>query len=571
MAEIPRVQGFRAQIAQAPGAATPQVSFGQQQRPEMAFQAQAQYQDTLGQVLDRISQTLFGVAEKQTVEEGMQYVVGNPASEQAMKDMIAGKTETPDLGNPFNLYNAAVRKARSIELAAYAEREGKRKATELLTKAELGQTTTEQALNDLRSYTDGASKSLARMDPDASLKFRATMNVIGSSVIDGVAKAELKRHQLKNEAGAEMEFNDTLSNIAAMLDTDVVSPDIERKIVALQEGFFQNTGVTVSLESSQAYAKRFRDGVEQMKAGKVVKFISQSDNPTKAYDDVVRGKTQDQYINSLVSTRSPLRFRILDAASKELRAMNSLQEQQEQIDARQVNVLEAEFYDALASNNMGRVSEILGQVRTLSPTKYVAMKKDSSGAGVFAVTDNPLVVSDLELRVNAPYGKVITVGEIAKQRSQLTQATFVRLVNSAKSANDEQIKMMKEQAANQLGMARGPVLNRDIQRQRQEKAISDLEVRFVNARRLNPNLDPFEWLDANFESSTKISTQNTDKEIVSRVTSRTNKTIAAFDAAIKDAQRTNQADQHARLIKERNELQDAIKQGLVDENGNAKK
>ena len=308
-----------------------------------------------------------------------------------------------------------------------------------------------------------------------------------------------------------------------------------------------------------------------MKAGKVVKFISQSDNPTKAYDDVVRGKTQDQYINSLVSTRSPLRFRILDAASKELRAMNSIQEQQEQIDARQVNVLEAEFYDALASNNMGRVSEILAQVRTLSPTKYVAMKKDSSGAGVFAVTDNPLVVSDLELRVNDPYGKVITVGEIAKQRSQLTQATFVRLVNSAKSANDEQIKMMKEQAANRLGMSKGPVLNRDIQRQRQEKAVADLEVRFVNERRLNPNLDPFVWLDANFESSTKISTQNTDKEIVSRVTSRTNKTIAAFEAAIKDAQRTNQADQHARLIKERNQLQDAIKQGLVDENGNAKK
>lgn len=571
MAELPRVQGFRAQIAQAPGAATPQVSFGQQQRPEMAFQAQAQYQNTLGQVLDRISSTLFGVAEKRTVEEGTQYVVGNPASEQAMQDMISGKAEVPDLGNPMNLYNSAVRKARAIELSSYAEREGKRIGVELLAKAERGEVDTDKALATLQAFSDGTSKKLAVMDSDASLKFRAAMNVYGSTIIDKVSQSELKRFQLKNEAATELEYDNTLSIVAAMLDSDVISPDVEKKIVAAQENFYQNSAVSVSLEAASAYRERFRNDINQMKAGVVVKYISTAEDPAAAYEQVARGRTTNQYVNSLVSPGSALRFRIMDAAGKELRAINSMQEQQQQIGERRVNVLEAEFFDSLANNDTNRVQEILAEVRTLSPAKYVSMKKDSSGAGVFAMTDNALVVADLELKLNDPYRGVITVGEVAKYRNQLTQGTFVRLVNAAKAGNDEQIKMMKDEAANRLGMSRGPVLNRDIQRQRQEKAVSSLESRFLSARRLDPNLDPLAWLDANFETVTKTATDTADKNAVSRVTSRTYKTLPAFDQAIREAQLNKQADQYARLVKERQELADAIQNGLVDEKGNAKK
>jgi hypothetical protein len=73
MAELIRTQGFRTQVQNVPGAATPSVSFGQR-RPEIAFQAQANYQNNIAQAIDRMSNTLFGLSEAFGQEAGQQYV-----------------------------------------------------------------------------------------------------------------------------------------------------------------------------------------------------------------------------------------------------------------------------------------------------------------------------------------------------------------------------------------------------------------------------------------------------------------------------------------------------------------
>jgi hypothetical protein len=73
MAELIRTQGYRTQVQNVPGAATPSVSFGQR-RPEIAFQAQANYQNNIAQAIDRMSNTLFGLSETFGQEAGQQYV-----------------------------------------------------------------------------------------------------------------------------------------------------------------------------------------------------------------------------------------------------------------------------------------------------------------------------------------------------------------------------------------------------------------------------------------------------------------------------------------------------------------
>lgn len=73
-------------------------------------------------------------------------------------------------------------------------------------------------------------------------------------------------------------------------------------------------------------------------------------------------------------------------------------------------------------------------------------------------------------------------------------------------------------------------------------------------------------------SATTESEASGDSErMIAKVTSRTYKTVADFEDAIKTAKKIGNNDQYNMLVRQRNELQDAIKQGLVDENGNTKK
>jgi hypothetical protein len=81
---------------------------------------------------------------------------------------------------------------------------------------------------------------------------------------------------------------------------------------------------------------------------------------------------------------------------------------------------------------------------------------------------------------------------------------------------------------------------------------------------------PFQWLDANFETSTAASDAQANASLVAKVNGRTYRTEAAFTAAIKEAQKRSDADRVTQLTAELGELREAIRLNLVDEKGNKK-
>jgi hypothetical protein len=237
MAELIRTQGYRTQVQGVPGAATPSVSFGQS-RPEIAFQAQANYQQTIAQALDRMSNTMFGLAETFGQEAGQQYVAENRITEQQLKDMVAGKID-PELvsGSSMNVFSAAARKARIIEVSGHVLAEGRKLANDLMIQAEEGKVDTQTATSNLSSFMDNAGSSLAQIDPDASLRFRANMATIGSTVIDKVAQVELKRRQAVNRAKMDLSRDDTLRVMNHLLTQDTVNPEIIQYLGCLRRVF----------------------------------------------------------------------------------------------------------------------------------------------------------------------------------------------------------------------------------------------------------------------------------------------------------------------------------------------
>jgi hypothetical protein len=237
---------------------------------------------------------------------------------------------------------------------------------------------------------------------------------------------------------------------------------------------------------------------------------------------------------------------------------------------RQAVKFEADFADALAAGDRERMNDILDDVRSVSPKTYSTLKKVlSEGGGVFAFTDNGNVVADLERRLNDPYGAKVTVNEVFNKRNLLTQGTFSKYINAAKAMEDEQVRLMEDQAASMLGMMRGAVLMPGVERARQERALSDLKVKFFNERRRNPDVDVFDFLDRNFEKTKSTATQATDNEVFNKLQSFTYKSEQAFTDAIRNAENPNSknAAQANTLKQQRTEFLDAVKNGVIDENG----
>ena len=571
MAELIRTQGYRTQVQGVPGAATPSVSFGQR-RPEIAFQAQANYQNNIAQAIDRMSNTLFGLSEAFGQEAGQQYVAESPITAQQLKDMVAGKID-PELvsGSPMNVFSAAVRKARAIEVSGHVLAEGRKLANDLMIQAEEGKVDTQTATSNLSSFMDNAGSSLAQIDPDASLRFRANMATIGSTVIDKVAQVELKRRQAVNRAKMDLSKEHLLgvmNNLLTQTVVSVESPLIYQTLATLEESFYNEASVMLSPAAAEGYRTEFRKDIERLKLNLVAGYVTGADNPIAAFDQLRKGKTNNEFINSLVAPTGTNRMAMLDAARKELSAFNTLEEQRVAENERQAVKSEADFADALAAGDRERMNAILDDVRSVSPKTYSTLKKVlSEGGGVFAFTDNGNVVADLERRLNDPYGAKVTVQEVFEKRGFLTQGTFSKYINAAKAMEDEQVRLMEDQAASMLGMMRGAVLMPGVERARQERALSDLKVKFFNERLRNPNVDVFQFLKDNFNDTKATATATTDSQVFQEIQSFTYKTRESLDKAIRDARRSGNNAQANTLTQQLTKFEDAVKNGVIDENG----
>lgn len=210
MAELPQIQSGRVQLAGAPSAVTPGINMPQVEYT--GLKAGAQYQNNVSATLDQLSQRLFGMASDYAKQAGMQYVADNPISDEQMNAAINGDVSTLKLGGSFNVFDQAVRKARAFEVSASMEAEARNELTTLLTKMEAGDktVTTKSVQEKINNMMTGYSKSLAQVDPEASLKFRATISTTGNTILAKAAELEIKRAKQERLIKFDQDFDNTL-------------------------------------------------------------------------------------------------------------------------------------------------------------------------------------------------------------------------------------------------------------------------------------------------------------------------------------------------------------------------
>jgi hypothetical protein len=151
-------------------------------------------------------------------QAAMEEVANTPLTPQQLEMAKNGDMSQLGVGgSPLNIYSATMRKARSFELASAFDTEAKAEVVKILADVENGTANSQTAAQKLNTMTKGFSQSLAQVDPDAALKFTASMGVYANTVMAEAYKSEQKRTKEKNTLLLESNFSNTMKLVEPAL------------------------------------------------------------------------------------------------------------------------------------------------------------------------------------------------------------------------------------------------------------------------------------------------------------------------------------------------------------------
>jgi hypothetical protein len=219
-----RLESGQMQLRGAGG--VPMVQPQPQQVDFIGPRVAAQASNQLAQIIDRMTASTLEVGAKMRTEEGLQYARENELSDA---QLLLAKGDAPDLKIPttrsFGYFAQAVAKARSIEIASHFEKEGRNELAKLLSEINTGSTTPEKVQGKIDAVINGYSKSeLGKIDPEAMIKFRATMLTHGNTVMNKAYEKQAEQQQQLKLIEFDLDFYNRRQIIRAELERGFWSP-----------------------------------------------------------------------------------------------------------------------------------------------------------------------------------------------------------------------------------------------------------------------------------------------------------------------------------------------------------
>ena len=220
-----RLESGQMQLRGAGG--VPMVQVQPQQVDFVGPRVAAQASNQLAQNIDRMTASTLEVGKQMRTQEGLQYARENELSDAQLliaKGEAPGKLDLPTTRS-FGYFAQAVAKARSIEIASHFEKEGRNELAKLLSEINTGSTTPEKVQGKIDAVINGYSKSeLGKIDPEAMIKFRATMLTHGNTVMNKAYEKQAEQQQQLKLIEFDLDFDNRRQIIRAELERGFWSP-----------------------------------------------------------------------------------------------------------------------------------------------------------------------------------------------------------------------------------------------------------------------------------------------------------------------------------------------------------
>jgi hypothetical protein len=244
----------------------------------VGVRAQAETANTLSKIVDRMSQSAFAMAEVAVKERALFDVATNRLTPEQLEIAKNGDMSKLGIGSSnFNLYDATVRKARSFELASAFDKEAKSEIVKIMDDVQNGRMTSEQAGVKINNLSNGYSNSLAKADPDASLKLAASIGVYANTVMAEAYKAEQTRNKEKQGLLVESDFTNTMKLVEPALaqgfyvDAEGVEQPIEQLLAVHRKNLSDSAFAAGGLTMANQYLAKFDAQVAEAKINAATK------------------------------------------------------------------------------------------------------------------------------------------------------------------------------------------------------------------------------------------------------------------------------------------------------------
>ncbi len=177
--------------------AAPMQQIGVRNVDYVGPRAEAQANQTLANIIDRMGQFANTVIGDIRTQQGVQHVIDNPPDEKQLQQAIDGDVSQLIPSGNFTYFDQAVRKARAIQISQAFEREGRNQIVDIANEVAGGKITPDQAKTKIDTLIQGYSKVVAKADGNAALKFNASMAADGhvayKQALDQFAKREKEK------------------------------------------------------------------------------------------------------------------------------------------------------------------------------------------------------------------------------------------------------------------------------------------------------------------------------------------------------------------------------------------
>ena len=296
-----RIESRGVQIA-APGGTPMERVVPQQMDYMVAAREEARTSATMADILDRMSQTVFGMAKDMAAEEALKFAAQNPITDQqlqlAKEGMPSAIPGVGKLGSDFTVYGKALQKARMLQLSGHFEMEGRNELTKLLVDVQNGNADSQNVATKIANVTDGYAKSLSQIDGEAAIKFRATMATHGNTVLNAAYEAEQKRKKAADVAKFDLDFDNSMQLLEATVSQGFWTDNTgQQRSIDELSGIIQNNIANQSLLIGDAgvqkeYSEKFRVALRTAKINAVTKHLASDQfmaDPLATLDKIRRG------------------------------------------------------------------------------------------------------------------------------------------------------------------------------------------------------------------------------------------------------------------------------------------
>jgi len=165
---------------------------------------------TISSNLDRLSEFAFKEAAQKAQREGEQYGAENaPTMEQIQIAKAQGKTVNDLMPKAGTYFGDAARKVQAAQLRLELETRGREEVAKISSLIDTNQIDLKEAQLRITSMTNGFSRTLAQMDPQQSLAFRASIATVASDTYKKSHEKVTKIYQTGLKSNAERIIADT--------------------------------------------------------------------------------------------------------------------------------------------------------------------------------------------------------------------------------------------------------------------------------------------------------------------------------------------------------------------------